>query len=159
MNTFTQDEIEAFLSDIPDFDYTKMGPPQKVEQNISEEPVVTQIVEKEQIKSTTKKTNQPFSAKANSNLPKINLLLDVSLETRVELGRTNISLKDILSLGEGSVIDLEKSADEPLTIFVNQRPVAKGEVVIVDEIFGIRLTEMVSVEQQHEILTLSNYDQ
>ena len=74
----------------------------------------------------------------------MDFLLDIPLEISVELGRTKMLINDLLHLGQGSVIELSKLAGETLEIFANQRLVARGEVVVVNEKFGIRLTDIVS---------------
>ncbi|HCW03414.1 MAG TPA: flagellar motor switch protein FliN, partial [Clostridium sp.] len=74
----------------------------------------------------------------------IDLILDVPLEISVVLGRTKKSIKEILSLGTGSLIELDKLAEEPVEILVNGKKVAYGEVVVVDENFGVRITSIVS---------------
>lgn len=76
----------------------------------------------------------------------IELLMDVLLQITVEVGRTRLSIQDLLQLGQGSVIELEKLAGEPLDIFVNGKIIARGEAVIVNEKFGVRLTEILSPE-------------
>ena len=75
---------------------------------------------------------------------RLDLLLDVPLELSVELGRTRMSIQELLSLGPGSVIELDKVAGEPLDILVNDRLVARGEAVVVNDKFGIRITDIVS---------------
>jgi flagellar motor switch protein FliN len=72
------------------------------------------------------------------------ILLDIPLEISAELGRTRMIISDLLQLGQGSVIELNKLAGEPLEILVNQKLIARGEVVVVNEKFGIRLTDIVS---------------
>jgi flagellar motor switch protein FliN/FliY len=72
------------------------------------------------------------------------LLMDVPLEVTVELGRSRMSIQDLLALGPGSVIELDKLAGEPLDILINDRLVAKGEAVVVNDKFGIRITDIVS---------------
>ncbi len=74
----------------------------------------------------------------------IGLLMDVYMELTVELGRTRKLVKDILTIGEGSIIELDKLAGEPVDILVNHKLIAKGEVVVIDENFGVRVTEIVS---------------
>jgi flagellar motor switch protein FliN len=74
----------------------------------------------------------------------INLLMDVNMELTVELGRTKKSIKDILGMGEGTVIELDKLAGEPVDILVNGKLIARGEVVVIDENFGVRVTEIIS---------------
>ncbi|HZS01452.1 MAG TPA: flagellar motor switch protein FliN [Chloroflexota bacterium] len=74
----------------------------------------------------------------------IDLLLDVSLEVSVELGRTRMTIGELLALRPGSVIELDKLAGEPADILVNGTRIARGEVVVVDEKFGVRVLEVVS---------------
>jgi flagellar motor switch protein FliN/FliY len=74
----------------------------------------------------------------------IGLLMDVYMEMTVELGRTRKRIKDILGIGEGTIIELDKLAGEPVDILVNHKLIAKGEVVVIDENFGVRVTEIVS---------------
>ena len=74
----------------------------------------------------------------------IGLLMDVYMEMTVELGRTRKLIKEILGMGEGTIIELDKLAGEPVDILVNHKLIAKGEVVVIDENFGVRVTEIVS---------------
>jgi flagellar motor switch protein FliN/FliY len=74
----------------------------------------------------------------------IGLIMDVSMEMTVELGRTRKLIKEILGMGEGTIIELDKLAGEPVDIVVNHKLIAKGEVVVIDENFGVRVTEIVS---------------
>ena len=72
------------------------------------------------------------------------LIMDVFMEMTVELGRTKKQIRDILGMGEGTIIELDKLAGEPVDILVNHKPIAKGEVVVIDENFGVRVTEILS---------------
>ena len=74
----------------------------------------------------------------------IDLLMDVDLSLTVELGRTSIPVREVLQLGLGSVVELDKLAGEPVDIMLNGRLIAKGEAVVVDENFGVRVTEIIS---------------
>jgi flagellar motor switch protein FliN/FliY len=74
----------------------------------------------------------------------INFILDVPLELTVVIGRTKILVQELLQLGQGSVIALEKLAGEPMEVYVNDRLIGRGEVVVVNEKFGIRLTDIIS---------------
>ena len=74
----------------------------------------------------------------------ISLIMDVFMEMTVELGRTRKLIKEILAMGEGTIIELDKLAGEPVDILVNHKLIAKGEVVVIDENFGVRVTEIVS---------------
>jgi flagellar motor switch protein FliN/FliY len=80
----------------------------------------------------------------NSHSTNIDLLMDVSMRVTVELGRTRMQLAQILELQHGSVIELDRLAGDPVDVFVNDCMVARGEVVVVDDKFGVRITEMVS---------------
>ena len=79
----------------------------------------------------------------------IDLLLDVTLQVSVELGRTKMKIAEVLALRSGSVIELDKLAGEPADILVNGTPIAKGEVVVVDQKLGIRVIEVASRAQRH----------
>lgn len=78
----------------------------------------------------------------------IKLILDVPMNISVELGRSKRSVEEVLALGEGSVIELDRLAGEPIDLLVNGKVIAKGEVVVIDESFGIRITSIVSREQR-----------
>ncbi|MFF2089019.1 flagellar motor switch phosphatase FliY [Paenibacillus sp. NPDC058174] len=80
----------------------------------------------------------------NTDETNLNLLLDIPLKVTVELGRTQKQIKDILELSQGSIIELDKLAGEPVDILVNNKLIAKGEVVVIDENFGVRVTDIVS---------------
>lgn len=79
---------------------------------------------------------------------RLELLLDVPLDLSVELGRTRMTIQDLLGLGPGSVIELDKIAGEPLDILVNGRLVARGEAVVVNDKFGVRITDIVSPSER-----------
>lgn len=74
----------------------------------------------------------------------IGLIMDVYMEMTVELGRTKKMIKEILGMGEGHIIELDKLAGEPVDVLVNHKPIAKGEVVVIEESFGVRITEILS---------------
>ncbi len=84
----------------------------------------------------------PSLNKSESN--NLNMLLDIPLQVTVELGRTKRSVKEILEMSSGSIIELDKLAGEPVDILVNNRHIAKGEVVVIDENFGVRITDILS---------------
>ena len=78
----------------------------------------------------------------------INMILDIPVQLTVELGRTRIPIKHILQLAQGSVVELDRLAGEPMDVMVNGTLVAHGEVVVVNDKFGIRLTDIVSPAQR-----------
>jgi len=89
-------------------------------------------------------TAEPSTA-APANL---DLIMDIGLEVRVELGRTNMKIRDVLNLGGGSVVELDKLAGEPVDLLVNDVIFAKGEVVVIDENFGVRITDILSLDDR-----------
>lgn len=102
-----------------------------------------QPVEVHNVKFESLEQNTNVSGYSN-----IDLIMDVPLEVSVLLGRTKKSIKDILNLGVGSLIELDKLADEPVEILVNGKMIAYGEVVVVDENFGVRITSIVSGKER-----------
>ncbi len=81
---------------------------------------------------------------------KLDFILDIPLHVTVELGRTKLLVKDILQLNQGAVVELSKMAGEPLDVFVNSKLVARGEAVVVNEKFAIRLVDIVSPSERME---------
>ncbi len=108
--------------------------------------------------SSTDGAQQPGGTSADSNSAagdssvNMEFLLDISLDVTVELGRTNMLINDMLKLGQGSVIELSKLAGESLDILANQKPIARGEVVVVNDKYGVRLTEIISPMERIERL-------
>jgi flagellar motor switch protein FliN len=82
----------------------------------------------------------------------LDFILDIPLKVSVELGRAPVVIKDLLQLGQGSVLELDKLAGEPLEVLVNGKLVARGEVVVVNEKFGVRLTDIISPLERIETL-------
>ncbi len=82
--------------------------------------------------------------KQDPDTKRLELLLDVPLDVSVELGRARMSIQELLALGPGSVVELDKIAGEPLDILVNHRLVARGEAVVVNDKFGVRITDIIS---------------
>ena len=79
---------------------------------------------------------------------RLDLLLDVPLDLTVELGRSRLTIQDLLALGPGSVIELDKVAGAPLDLLVNDRLIARGEAVVVNDKFGVRITDIVSPSER-----------
>ena len=113
------------------------------------------------MKETVETPNADGTGQANASVAgggspdvksKVNMefLLDIPLEVTVELGRTKMLINDMLKLGQGSVIELSKLAGESLEILANQKPIARGEVVVVNEKYGVRLTEVISPMERIE---------
>jgi flagellar motor switch protein FliN/FliY len=88
------------------------------------------------------------SSGAAVNRSNIDLLLDVKMPVAIELGRTEMAISEILGLGPGSVVELNKLAGEPVDLLVNNKVIARGEVVVVDENFGVRITLLMSPQER-----------
>lgn len=82
----------------------------------------------------------------------LHMILDIPLKVSVELGRTKMPVRDLVNLAQGSVIELSKLAGEPLEVYVNDKMIARGEAVVVNEKFGVRLTDIISQAERVEQL-------
>ena len=85
--------------------------------------------------------------------PRLDRIMDIPLSVTVELGRSRMLIHELLQLGQGSVVELTKMVGEPLEVLVNNKLVARGEVVVVNEKFGVRLTDIVSPVERVQSLT------
>ena len=94
-----------------------------------------------QFKDMTEAARQPHDQKLKREL---DFILDIPLDVSAELGRTRLLINELLQLGQGSVVELNKLAGEPLDVFVNGKLVARGEAVVINEKFGVRLTDIIS---------------
>ena len=95
---------------------------------------------------------QEAAAEAQEQARSIEFLLDVPLDVSVEIGRCRMMIHELLQLGQGAVIELNKLAGEPLDVLINNRLIARGEAVVVNERFGVRLTEIISPVERLERL-------
>lgn len=99
-------------------------------------------------------TFPPLETKhGEASIKNLDFILDIPMQVSVQLGSTKMLIRDLLQLGQGSVVELEKLAGEPLEVLVNHQLVARGEVVVVNEKFGIRLTDVVSAVERIQHLT------
>ena len=106
-------------------------------------------VEREPVAPQKSKSEGSADGRLTGNM---DFLLDIPLEISVELGRTKILINELLKLGQGSVLELSKLAGETLEILANRKLIARGEVVVVNEKYGIRLTEIISPSERIERL-------
>ncbi len=124
-------------------------------ENIADEDISWDDVEedlakqREMIKEDAKKKAPPTDQK----VPNLDFILDIPLKLSVELGRTKLLINDLLQLGQGSVIELNKLAGEPLEVLVNDKLIARGEAVVVNEKFGVRITDILSPMDRVEKLS------
>ncbi|MFS1513190.1 flagellar motor switch phosphatase FliY [Chengkuizengella sp. SCS-71B] len=120
--------------------YQEMNQTHKEQQNIVNNNLMNSNVNVQHVQyENFTQTNVTHSDQVN-----LNLLLDIPLNVTVELGRTKKKVKEILELTQGSIIELDKLAGEPVDILVNDKNIAKGEVVVIDENFGVRVTEIIN---------------
>jgi flagellar motor switch protein FliN/FliY len=89
-------------------------------------------------------TQEAKAPRSDSTKRDLDFILDIPLEVSAELGRTKLLINELLQLGQGSVVELNKLAGEPLEIYVNGKLVARGEAVVINEKFGVRLTDIIS---------------
>lgn len=89
-------------------------------------------------------TDEAKAPRQDSNRRELDFILDIPLDVSAELGRTRLLINELLQLGQGSVVELNKLAGEPLEVYVNGKMVARGEAVVINEKFGIRLTDIIS---------------
>ena len=94
----------------------------------------------------------PASRPSAGPVQSLDFILDIPLKVTVELGRAKMAIRDILQLAQGSVVELSKFAGEPLEVLINDKLIARGEVVVVNEKFGIRLTDIISPVERIEQL-------
>ncbi|REH36721.1 flagellar motor switch protein FliN/FliY [Paraperlucidibaca baekdonensis] len=92
--------------------------------------------------------SQPAAASASAPNVNLDMILDVNVTVSIEVGRARMSISDLLKLSQGAIIELDRMAGEPLDVLVNGTLVARGEIVVVKDKFGIMLTEVVSPEER-----------
>lgn len=109
---------------------------------------IKDLLEEDTPPAPRKGAQEATSAESEAGVRGLDFLYDVPLDISVEVGRCKILLKDLLRMGEGYVIELDKLAGEPLDLYVNSRLIARGEAVMVGEKFGIRLTDVVSASDR-----------
>ncbi|MGB4589273.1 MAG: flagellar motor switch phosphatase FliY [Clostridiaceae bacterium] len=140
MQIYTLDTVKEIVS-------IMMGDSAKVQPE--KESVVVELPRKQPEMQVQKPVFAPLEDTAGINQKRnLDLIMDVPLEFSVVLGKTKKTIQDILALGAGSVVELNKLADEPLEVYVNGKLIAHGEVVVINENFGIRMTQILSKEQR-----------
>lgn len=125
--SMTQEEIDALISGGVD--------------NIDE--VAEELPQQQSLQDTIREESESNIGIVSQIDPKLELLYDLTLPVSIELGRTNMLIREILRLGRGSVIEFDKLVSEPVDILINGKKVAEGEVVVIDKHFGIRITTLV----------------
>ena len=117
-------------------------------------PIIRRAIKHPQrtVQKKTGDTSVGSNSSAADSSVNMEFLLDISLDVTVELGRTKMLINDMLKLGQGSVIELSKLAGGSLDILANQKPIARGEVVVLNDKYGVRLTEVISTMERIERL-------
>ena len=140
---------EEKLGDVDLDDIVSDKQPEETEQPTQDNISVEETPESDEINLDNEQEVDGFQELGNSEVGEkqvrdIDFLLDIPLEVSVEVGRTKLLINDLLQLGRGSVIELNKVAGEPMEILINQKLIARGEVVVINEKFGVRLTDILS---------------
>ena len=147
-----QSELDALLKELKQ-DGDGAPPPAPEPAQKSDEEIGWDDVKEEMEQSSHPVPKAPVSEASFSEIKKeppktgtmeLDFILDIPLTLTVELGRNKMLISELLQLGQGSVIELSKLAGEPMDVFINQKLIARGEVVVVNEKFGVRLTDIVS---------------
>lgn len=148
-NSASQDEVDALLESMHGVETPGVAAPDKVSTGGS-----GQLHMEGSSAGGTGAAKQSFRptrieeiARANESMHGFDRVQDIPLDLSVELGRTTLLIRDILELGTGSIIELDRVAGEPVDLLANGRLIARGEVVVVDECFAVRVTEVVSTSR------------
>jgi len=141
-----QNEIDALLNNGP---LTETSAPQeKNDDDLQWDDVQKELEQSQSGKPAVEVKAASFEEVEKGETPKqlldLDFILDIPLFLTVELGRNRMLISELLQLGQGSVVEMTKLAGEPMDVYVNQRLIARGEVVVVNEKFGVRLTDIVS---------------
>jgi flagellar motor switch protein FliN/FliY len=141
-----QNEIDALLNNGPQTETS--APQEKSNDELQWDDVQNELELSQSGKPSVEVTAASFDEVEKGEMPKqlldLDFILDIPLFLTVELGRNRMLISELLQLGQGSVIELTKLAGEAMVVYVNQRLIARGEVVVVNEKFGVRLTDIVS---------------
>ena len=143
---FELDEARASHSDLPKTDDFTEGVSREEEER--EAAFATPTSASQHGRAATVEAPAPSTAWIDSKDPSVQRLLDVPIEVTIELGQTELSIRRILEIGPGSIIELDRMAGEPVDLVVNDKVIARGEVVVIEENFGIRITSLVSPEER-----------
>jgi len=145
-----QSEIDAMLKNIdtPEASDT----PKENEHDLEWDDVESELEQSKTGKPPVEVSAVSFEEIQKGESPKptldLDFILDIPLSLSVELGRNRMLISELLQLGQGSIVELSKLAGEPMDVFVNQRLIARGEVVVVNEKFGVRLTDIISPSER-----------
>ncbi|MEG6617303.1 flagellar motor switch phosphatase FliY [Peptococcaceae bacterium 1198_IL3148] len=160
-----KEEADLLLSSLNDTEYEEPAPAETISEDVMSDDEISQLInslaESDNQPAPMKETapvkpppTQPVKTAQNSQMSasppprNLDLILDIPLQVSVVLGRTKQPIRDVLAIGPGSVVELQSLADEPVEILVNGTLVAEGEVVVVNENFGVKITNIISPEER-----------
>lgn len=138
-------EDEALSSQMDDLDVTQVSDSASDDSIIDEEIDAGEPVTIQPVKFASFEESSHAQGEANKNL---DILMDIKLQLTVELGRTELTVKKVLELTRGSIVELEKVAGEPVELYANGKLVAQGEVVVIEDNFGLRITSITDPEDR-----------
>jgi flagellar motor switch protein FliN/FliY len=141
-----QSEIDAMLKGMDAPDASTISA--KDDQELQWDDVQKEMEQSKAVKPPVEVSPAFFQEAHKNEAPRpamdLDMILDIPLSLTVELGRNRMLISELLQLGQGSVVELSKLAGEPMDIFINQKLIARGEVVVINEKFGVRLTDIIS---------------
>lgn len=144
----SQDEIDALMDGASSFDFGDSAEGKEGEGDSTDYAAIIGD-EKEGKKADKKKKKVAKSTKdLTLDSDNMDLLLDVNMTLTVELGRARRSVKDVLTYGEGSIVELERLSGEAVDVLVNGRLIARGEIVVIDESYGVKITEIIETKER-----------
>ena len=150
----SQEEIDALLegSGLDDFDSSYIPDEEEDIFSVESGPSESQVTTKEKKSDKTTKKTQSQEPGNLLETPNLKLIYDIKMTLSVEIGRAKMSIKDILNLGEGSIVELNKTSDDLVDILVNDMIIAKGVVVTLADNFGVKITEIITPDERYKFL-------
>ncbi len=150
----SQDEIDALLegSGLDDFDSSYIPDEEEDIFSVDSGPTEAQITTKTSKSKPTYNEIDTISPEELLDLPNLKLIHDIKVSLSVEIGRTKMSIREILELGEGSIIELNKYVNEPVDILVNDMLIAKGQVVTIGDNFGVKITSIINEDERYKFI-------
>ncbi len=148
--TLSQEALDALLAELGEVDDVAGEIPDPEEAQAAPSPVATAMDEPGIAPGPLNLVSFDDDYSGGDSLEGFDRVQDIPLEISVELGRTKLLIRDILELGVGSIIELEKMAGEPVDLLANGLLIARGEVVVIEDNFGVRITEIITAADRHE---------
>jgi flagellar motor switch protein FliN len=150
----SQDEIDALLegSGLDDFDSSYIPDEEEDIFSVESGPTEAQITAKPKKSKPVYSEIDEISPEELLELPNLEIINDIKVSLSVEIGRTKMNIKEILDLGEGSIVELNKYVDEPVDVLVNDMIIAKGIIVTIGDNFGVKITSIINEEERYKFI-------